>query len=152
MKNKFILFFITFLSLGGCASNQLSSQKSSNTSDLTTSVEPECEHDFVLQGEVSGEPTIIQPCGQKYVCSKCKKERYEEASYDLNEYVFSDQTFMYDGQEHELLIKGMIPYGPCIFFIASTSFSVCSVLFWETPSRLKPQTIVSVKTKETPVL
>ena len=55
--------------------------------------------------------TIIQAKGKEYVCSKCGKTKFEQASYDLNEYAFSDRTYMYDGQEHQLVIQGMIPYG-----------------------------------------
>ena len=111
--NKLAHLSLLVLLLAGC--NQHSSKEGSipscSSTPISSSEETSCEHDFVLSGNVDSEPTIIQAKGKEYVCSKCGKTRYEEASYDLNEYAFSDRTYMYDGQEHQLVIQGMIPYG-----------------------------------------
>ena len=120
MKNQKLAFlFILTLTLTGCnivsssissnsSFNSGSSAKSSSSSSSGSSI---CEHDFVYDGDANEAPTIIQSKGAKYVCSKCGQEKYENASYDLNEYAFKDQSFMFDGEEHQLTIKGMIPYG-----------------------------------------
>ena len=111
-KSVMLLALIGMIS--GCevnpsASNSSFNSVSPNSSDTSTS--SFCEHDFVFNGDVSDAPTIIQSKGAKYVCSKCGQEKYENASYDLNEYAFVDQTYMYDGNEHQLTIRGMIPFG-----------------------------------------
>ena len=110
-KSVMLLALIGMIS--GCevnpsASNSSFNSVSPNSSDTSTS--SICEHDFAFDGDVSDAPTIIQSKGAKYVCSKCGQEKYENASYDLNEYEFADQTYMYDGNEHQLTIRGMIPF------------------------------------------
>lgn len=111
MKNsKFVFLFIASLIITGC-NNNASSFSSNKSSAISSSVEKICEHEFVLSGENKEQPTILKAQGMEYVCSKCGITKYQEASYDLNEYVFEDQTFVYDGNEHKLVIKGMIPYG-----------------------------------------
>ena len=118
MKTKQIAYLsLLTLLLASCnttTSSSLEQPSSHNESSHTTSKTsetPTCDHDFVLQGNVDDVPTIIKANGREYVCSKCGASKYEGASYDLNEYAFKDQTFVYDGQEHKLVIKGMIPYG-----------------------------------------
>ncbi len=111
-KSVMLLALIGMIS--GCevnpsASNSSFNSASPNSSDTSTS--SVCEHDFVFDGDVSDAPTIIQSKGAKYICSKCGREKYENASYDLSEYEFVDQTYMYDGNEHQLTIRGMIPFG-----------------------------------------
>ena len=70
------------------------------------------EHDYVLEKDTDV-PTIIERGVATYRCSICHKTK-EDYFYDLNEYAFEDQTFMYDGQEHRLTIKGLIPYGTTV--------------------------------------
>lgn len=112
--NKLAHLTLLALLLAGCnkpESSISSSPFSSSFSAFSSSEIETCEHDYVLKSESNDEPTIIQSKGKEYACSKCGKVKYEEASYDLNEYVFTDHTYMYDGQEHRLVIQGMIPYG-----------------------------------------
>ena len=120
MKSQKLTFlFVLALAITGCnvvsstisgsaSFNSGSSTRSSSSSSSNSSI---CEHDFVYDSDANEAPTIIQSQGAKYVCSKCGQEKYENASYDLNEYAFTDQSFMYDGRDHQLTIKGMIPYG-----------------------------------------
>ena len=120
MKSQKLTFlFVLALAITGCnvvsstisgnaSFNSGSSTRSSSSSSSNSSI---CEHDFVYDSDANEAPTIIQSQGAKYVCSKCGQEKYENASYDLNEYAFIDQSFMYDGKDHQLTIKGMIPYG-----------------------------------------
>ena len=114
-KSVMLLALIGMIS--GCEVNPSASNSSFNSASPTpsssfdASTSSICEHDFVFNGDVSDAPTIIQSKGAKYVCSKCGQEKYENANYDLNEYAFADQTYMYDGNEHQLTIRGMIPFG-----------------------------------------
>ena len=114
-KSVILLALIGMIS--GCEVNPSASNSSFNSASSTASSSSDastssiCEHDFVFNGDVSDAPTIIQSKGAKYVCTKCGQEKYENASYDLNEYAFVDQTYMYDGNEHQLTIRGMIPFG-----------------------------------------
>jgi len=90
-KSVILLALIGMIS--GCevnpsASNSSFNRVSPNSSDASTS--SICEHVFVFAVDVNDAPTIIQSKGAKYVCSKCGQEKYENASYDLNEYEFVD--------------------------------------------------------------
>ena len=114
MKNQKLTFlFVLALALTGCnlVSSTISSNASFNNDSSTKSSSSICEHDFVYDSDANDAPTIIQSQGAKYVCNKCGAEKYENASYDLNEYEFVDQSYLYDGNEHQLTIRGMIPYG-----------------------------------------
>ena len=112
MKNsRFIFLFVASLLMTSCDTNA-SSFAGKNSNKSSVSATPSiCEHHFVLKGENDKEPTIIEAQGTEYVCDKCGISKYQDASYDLNEYVFEDQTYVYDGKEHKAVIKGMIPYG-----------------------------------------
>ena len=116
-KSLMILSLVGIITGCNIVSSSTSSESSFNSGSSTTSSSSSssgvstCQHDFVFASDENEKPTIIQSQGAKYVCSKCGQEKYENASYDLNEYAFADQSFMYDGQDHQLTIKGMIPYG-----------------------------------------
>lgn len=109
--NKNVLLSTVALLLSSCNVKSESVVNTSKATSSTTSEVSICEHNFVLSGNQEKEPTIIQTQGIEYVCSKCGKTKYEQASYGLNEYTYADQTYMYDGQEHKLVIQGMLPYG-----------------------------------------
>ena len=86
-----------------------------NTSATTTSSSEEeidtCQH---LYEEVSSNKgTIIEPGVITKKCLRCGKTK-DFPLYDLDEFVFEDGYFTYDGQPHNLLIKGMIPYGTTV--------------------------------------
>ena len=93
-----------------------SSEEDSDTSsyeESSSEIIPVCQHTHLSEVEVIKEPTIINNGINKYLCLDCHQE-IEEATYKLDEYVFDDAYYMYDGQEHDLLIKGMIPYGTSV--------------------------------------
>ena len=66
------------------------------------------EHSY--ESEVIIKATIIEKGKKKYTCTHCG-DVYDGDYYDLDELAFEDQSFMYDGNEHELTIKGMLPLG-----------------------------------------
>ena len=56
------------------------------------------------------EPTLIQRGIKHSECPNCGGF-IEEYIYKLDEFSFDDTTYMYDGNERELLISGLLPYG-----------------------------------------
>ena len=94
---KSIMLLALIGMISGCEVNPSASNSSFNSASSTAgsssdaSTSSICEHDFVFNGDVSDAPTIIQSKGAKYVRNKCGQEKYENASYDLNEYEFADQ-------------------------------------------------------------
>lgn len=81
---------------------------------LLSSCQSSCdEHVFSKDESKSTTPTIIEKGVNYYRCDKCGKSKKEDV-YDLNEYAFDNQIFMYDGYDHQITIKGMIPYGTTV--------------------------------------
>ena len=56
------------------------------------------------------EATIIQKGIKRQTCPNCGGYT-ESYFYKLDEFAFTDGTYMYDGNERELLIDGLLPYG-----------------------------------------
>ena len=92
------------------SSNEEESKESSSESSIPSIEQPVCLHTSLGEEEVIKKPSIIESGINKYECLSCG-EIIEKATYKLDEYVFEDAYYMYDGQSHDLLIKGMIPYG-----------------------------------------
>ena len=115
---QIILVSIIPLLLPSCGSTFSSKSKVSSdieskesTSESIPSIElPVCLHTSLGEEEVIKKPSIIQSGINRYKCLSCG-EVIEKPTYKLNEYVFEDAYYMYDGESHDLLIKGMIPYG-----------------------------------------
>ena len=59
------------------------------------------------------EPTLIQRGIKHSECPNCGGF-IEEYIYKLDEFSFDDTTYMYDGNERELLISGLLPYGATV--------------------------------------
>ena len=72
-----------------------------------------CLHPSLSEKEIIKEPSIIESGINKQKCLSCGEE-FTKITYKLDEYVFSDAYYMYDGESHDLLIKGMIPYGTTV--------------------------------------
>ena len=122
-KNKTIVLVSTLLFLvSGCGkSSSLSSsslkESSFESSEFSSSSEtPACKHEHLSEEEVIRKATIIESGLNKYKCLDCN-EPIEKATYKLDEYVFEDGYFMYDRESHDLLIKGMIPYGTTVEYV-----------------------------------
>ena len=86
------------------ASSQNSFNESSGIADCN-------EHVFK---ETTRPASIIEKGAIVRTCEKCGYTEESNFSYDLNEFVFNDKTYMYDGTERELLIEGLIPYGTTV--------------------------------------
>ena len=130
MKKQCLLLVTVFgltLSLSACGNNQASSvinsssepemssseiKESSSFNSSSVDTSSECTH--VYRNETKN-ASIIEKGSTIKVCEKCGHIQDDSNfSYDLNEFVFKDKTYLYDGQEKELLIEGMIPLGTTI--------------------------------------
>ena len=87
-----------------------SSLESSSSSD--SSNPSECK-DHVFK-ETTRPASIIEKGATIRTCEKCGYVEESNYSYDLNEFAFNDKTYLYDGNERELLIEGLIPYGTTV--------------------------------------
>ena len=127
MKKQCLLLCAVFglaISITACSNNTIvvnssSSSISNNSSNIESSSSSKssskpipCE-EHVFKDAVRV-PSIVQKGADLKVCEKCGFTKESNYTYDLNEFTFKDKTFMYDGQEKELLIEGMIPYGTAV--------------------------------------
>ena len=115
MKKKGLLFSIVFtLALSITACNKEVVQESDVLIDSTSETEitsnvTTCDN-HVFKEETIKEATIIDKGTIIKTCEKCGYQEQKDL-YDLKEFSFEDKTYMYDGQERELLIEGLLPYG-----------------------------------------
>ena len=78
--------------------------------DITLENNPAiCENHLPIETVIK-KATLLNRGVKRHICPNCGgfKDSYY---YDLSEYDFLDNTFMYDGKERELLIDGLLPYG-----------------------------------------
>jgi len=98
----------TISSIPSSISSIVSSQNSDPVSTLSNNTTTCSNH--VLTEKVIKEATIIEKGIKRFECANCGG--YEDKFfYDLDEISFEDKTFMYDGNERELLMEGLLPYG-----------------------------------------
>ena len=64
----------------------------------------------VLEEEILVKASLLEKGIKHYHCPNCGAD-FNDYYYDLDEFVFSDTTYMYDENEHEILIDGVLPYG-----------------------------------------
>ena len=101
MKKQIIGLSLIAIALTSCGTNF---SKSAAPSSL-------CEHSL-LESEVKA-PTLLETGINEIRCVKCGQIS-EKATYDLSQYVFEDGYYMYDGNAHDLTIKGLLPYGTTV--------------------------------------
>lgn len=86
-----------------------SSEAPSSSESSFESIENPCDgHEWTET--IVKKASIIEKGIKRLECSKCNSV-HEETYYDLDEYVFEDATYMYDGKQRTLRIQGMLPYG-----------------------------------------
>ena len=90
------------------SSSQSVSSYSSSESELTSN--PQTCDNHVPQEEIVEPATIINKGIKRATCPNCGGFT-ESYYYDLDEFEFADTTYQYNGEERELLIKGLLPYG-----------------------------------------
>ena len=107
MKKKIIFVSLLSISLTSCGSTS-SSFAFSSASPMESFP---CEHSLLETEKVL--PTLLETGLNEIRCVKCGEVK-ERVTYDLSQYVFEDGYFMYDGNAHDLLIKGLLPYGTTV--------------------------------------
>ena len=104
-----LLFVVSCQSFDSSLSTSVGLSDSVNSSSDSSNVEEVCEHDYQIVSHTDS--TIIKRGLEVFECSKCHASFKKDLSYDLSECAFEDMTFMYDGQSHEVVLKGMLPLG-----------------------------------------
>ena len=92
------------------SSNVQSSVFSSTHSYTSVNNNPNNCQNHQLDETVIKEATLLEKGTKHYHCPNCGAD-YDEAYYKMDECVFEDMTFMDDGNEHQILIDGVLPYG-----------------------------------------
>ena len=93
--------------------NNTTSNVSSSSSIMpTTSVNtnPNNCDNHELEETVTKEATLIDKGVKHFKCPNCHAE-FDDYFYKLDEFAFEDTTFMDDGNEHQIFISGLLPYG-----------------------------------------
>ncbi len=116
---KLILFAVLPLLIVSCGNNN----QNSSTFSSRSSEESICYHFYDV--EVIKEPTLLESGVKKLTCRYCGESK-EENIYKLNEYVFEDTTYMYDGQEHNAVIKGLLPLGTTVEYVNNSQKEIGS--------------------------
>ncbi len=134
---KFTLFLAIMGLVSGCAAHELSSTQNSDNSNEPSSSKNEgssgstsrvisssstfvanssvdmnphhCEN-HQLEETIIKTPTLLDKGTTSYKCSNCGFETTKD-SYKMDEFAFTDMTYMYDGNEHKVMIEGVLPYG-----------------------------------------
>lgn len=127
-KQKLLSFIVLSLTLSICGCSKTSKEHTSIESEVlissqtneisseivnTTSV-INCDG-HVFKEEKVKEATIVEKGIILKTCEKCGYQE-EKYFYDLKEFSFEDKTFMYDGNEREILIEGLLPYGTYVSY------------------------------------
>ena len=129
---KIVLLLTAFSLLAACnnvssaskTSNQINSSNNSNepsTSSVPSSISslapitsvntnPSNCTNHELEETITKEATLLEKGVKHYHCSNCGLD-FDGDYYKLDEIVFEDMTFMYDGNEHKVQIEGLLPYG-----------------------------------------
>ena len=108
------------------SSQASSSSNQSSSSSSTSQVNPEtCDNHELSEESIIKEASIIEKGIKRYSCPNCNgfEERYY---YDLDECVFEDKSFMYDGKERTIYIEGMVPYGLTVRYENNTQTAIGS--------------------------
>ena len=93
---------------------------SSDTSELTSSSSEapltsvnynpnECNNHQLVES-VTKEATLLEKGSKHYHCNNCGAD-FDGDYYKMDEFVFDDMSFMYDGKDHKIQIEGLLPYG-----------------------------------------
>ena len=69
----------------------------------------ECDN-HQLQETIKKEATLLEKGTKHYHCDNCGAD-FDGDYYKMDEFVFDDMSFMYDGQDHKIQIEGLLPYG-----------------------------------------
>ena len=93
-------------------STSSSAQVISSSKTPTTSINtnPDNCNNHQLNETVVKEATLLEKGTKHFKCPNCTAD-FDDSYYKMDEFVFEDMTFMDDGNEHEILIDGLLPFG-----------------------------------------
>ena len=97
-----------------------SAPSSSDNSEVTSSTSQapltsvnynphECDNHQLVE-TIKKEATLLEKGTKHYHCDNCGAD-FDSDYYKMDEFVFDDMSFMYDGQDHKIQIEGLLPYG-----------------------------------------
>ena len=69
----------------------------------------DCDNHQLVE-TVKKEATLLEKGTKHYHCNNCGAD-FDGDYYKMDEFVFDDMSFMYDGQDHKIQIEGLLPYG-----------------------------------------
>lgn len=117
-----ILLVVSSISFACSSKQEISSSEqeietevSSNDENGESSIEPIPCDNHVVEEIIIKQATIIEPGVKRLICPNCGQFT-DNYFYDLNEFDFSNTTYMYDGNEREILIRGLLPYGTHVVY------------------------------------
>ena len=148
MGKKFVLLILSTSLLSGCgvnASQSSTSQSDSSTSSISSSSleasdtsgvsssssessqaslssayhNPYNCQNHQLNETVIKEATLIEKGVKHFSCPNCHAE-FDDYFYKMDEFVFEDMTYMDDGNEHQIMIEGALPYGVTVEYENNT--------------------------------
>ena len=83
---------------------------SSNIPASSINTNPNSCDNHQLVETVTKEATILESGLKHYHCNNCGAD-FDAPYYKMDEFVFDDMSFMYDGKDHKIQIEGILPYG-----------------------------------------
>ena len=90
--------------------NSSSESSSSSFVASSTNINPnDCSNHQVTE-TITKEPTLLEKGVAHYHCPNCGFDADGDC-YKMNEFVFDDMSYMYDGNSHKVMIEGVLPYG-----------------------------------------
>ncbi len=96
-------------------SSSSSESSSSSFSASSTNLNPNDCNNHQLVETVIKQPTLLEKGIVNYKCPNCGLDTNGDA-YKMDEFVFDDMTYMYDGNAHKVMIDGVLPYGVTVLY------------------------------------
>ena len=92
------------------SSNTTSESSSSSLVASSTSLNPDDCTNHQLTETIIKEATLLEKGTVHYHCPNCGFDADGDC-YKMDEFVFDDMSYMYDGSSHKVMIEGVLPYG-----------------------------------------
>ena len=92
------------------SSNTTSESSSSSFVASSTNLNPDDCTNHQLTKTIIKEATLLEKGTVHYHCPNCGFDADGDC-YKMDEFVFDDMSYMYDGNSHKVMIEGVLPYG-----------------------------------------
>ncbi len=92
------------------SSNTTSESSSSSFVASSTNLNPDDCTNHQLTETIIKEATLLEKGTVHYHCPNCGFDADGDC-YKMDEFVFDDMSYMYDGNSHKVMIEGVLPYG-----------------------------------------